>query len=205
MRAAALWTALPLALLSACADTTKPGDGDDHDHNHGVITTVGLEFLPESGGTPLVFTWADPEGDGSPTIEPVALEAGVSYRLELSFWNELDDPATDLTHEVEHDAAVHQIFFTGDAVVGPAALDNTGAPLVHSYADQDENGLPIGLLNTIQAEEGTGTLTVTLRHMPPESGSAVKTAEAAGIVSAEGFGALGGDSDAQVDFPVTVD
>jgi hypothetical protein len=92
---------------------------------------------------------------------------------------------------------------TGTAVNGPATSNTTG-PLTHTYADQDAGGLPLGLSNTIVAARGTGTMTLTLRHMPPVNGVAVKTATVAADVKRAGFTAIGGENDAQVDFAVTV-
>jgi hypothetical protein len=193
--------------LAACSDTTTPGEEDkhDHDHDHGVTTSVELSFLPVSGGETATFAWSDPEGDGSPVIDTIELDAGVDYTMTVALWNELEDPAEDVTGEIREDAEAHQFFVFGDAVEGPATGENSAALVVHSYADQDANGLPIGLSNDLSAvAAGSGTLSLALRHMPPESGSDVKTAEAAEIVATDGFGALGGDTDVLVDFPIEV-
>ncbi len=50
----------------------------------------------------------------------------------------------------------------------------------------------------------TGTLTVTLRHLPPVNGMAIKTAGLATTVRYQGLSAIGGSSDAQVTFSVSV-
>lgn len=190
--------------LQAC---TEPGD-HDHDHDHDdneneVITTLELTFTNASGED-LVFSWADPENTGDPVIDDIELPAG-EYTTTLKFLNELEEPAEDITVEIKDEDDQHQIFFTGDAVEGPANTGNEGAPLLQAYDDEDENGLPVGLTNTFTATAGTGDLTVTLRHMPPESGEAVKVEGAAGIVSDEGFSGIGGDNDIQVTLPVTVE
>ncbi len=196
------WLALALA---GCADTTKPGAGDDDDHDHEVITSVVLDFIAQDGGDDVQATWSDPENDGSPTIDDITLASGGAYVLSVSFLNELHEPAEDLTAEVEEDGVVHQLFFTGDAVQGPATGDNPSALMTQAYGDADDNGLPLGLDNDVAVvASGNATLTVTLRHMPPEAGTAVKTEDAAATVASSGFAGLGGDSDAQVDFAVTV-
>jgi len=191
---------LLLAVLTACGD---PGDGSGGDNEQEVITTVQLAFMP-AGGVPVVFEVDDPDGDGgSPgTADPIELPAGASYTVSVAFINRLGTVPTDITREVEDEATEHQVFFTGTAVTGPATT-NTSAPLTHSYADVDANGLPIGLVNTIATQAGTGTLTVTLQHMPPEQppGKSADTTEA---VKSGGFSAIGGEPDAKVDFPVTV-
>ncbi len=190
---------LPTALLAACGD--DGGGLDDPE----VITTVSLAFAPMGGGAALVAEFDDPDGDGgaAPTVDPIGLTAGTTYALTVGFQNRLEAPPEEITDEVRDEGDDHQIFLTGTAISGPAA-SNPAAPLTHTYADLDGNGLPIGLTNTIVAARGTGQLTLTLRHMPPVNGAAVKTASAAGDVAARGFAALGGSTDVQVDFAVTV-
>jgi hypothetical protein len=188
--------------LAACGD---PG----HDHDHGneaeVITTVVLRFLPSGGGSALEFTWADPEDDGSPVIDDITLADADDYDVTVSFLNELEDPAEDITAEVEDESDQHQVFFTGSAVKGPATGTAVGL-VTHAYADEDVNGLPVGLENTFTTDTtGNGELIVTLRHMPPENDSPVKLDGAAEDVAAGGFASIGGDNDAQVTFNLTVE
>jgi hypothetical protein len=189
-----------IAALSACG-----GNYDDDGGNEAeVITTITLTFTPSGGGTAVVASFDDPDGDGGepPVVDEIALDAG-DYDLAITFANGLEDPPEDITQEILDEADEHQIFLTGSAVNGPAS-DEPGAPLTHSYADQDANGNPIGLANDISAAAGTGTLKVTLRHLPPIGGSDVKTEGLAESVRSEGFSAIGGESDARVDFDVTV-
>lgn len=191
---------LPLVLLIACTDVTAPGGAN---HETEVITTVELRFSPASGDD-LVFRWADPEGDGDPSIDPIGLVAGETYSLEIAFLDELVDPGEDLTAEIADEGEEHQVFLTGSAVSGPASASED--PLVTvAYADTDDAGLPLGLNHTASAEVvGSGELTVTLRHMPEEGGVAVKTEDAAAVVAEGGLAAIGGDSDVQVTFPLEV-
>jgi hypothetical protein len=189
--------AATLVALAAC------GDGADQ-HDVELITTVTLSFIPEGGGPASDFVFDDPDGDGGapPTVDPITLTAA-TYDLTVQFENRLEDPPEDITEEVADEADQHQVFLTGDAVDGPAA-DNPGAPLAHTYADQDRVGLPLGLTSRITATPGTGTLTVTLRHLPPVNDVAVKTATLAAEVAAGGFAAIGGGTDVQIDFAVSV-
>ncbi|HUH01176.1 MAG TPA: hypothetical protein VML75_04225 [Kofleriaceae bacterium] len=188
-----------LSMTAACDD-----HGHDHDHPQELITTVALTFAPVGGGTAIVAEFDDPDGDGGdpPTVDPIALTAG-AYTLTVAFENRLEDPPEDITLEIADEADEHQVFFTGTAVDGPAS-DQPAAPLMHAYDDTDANGLPIGLANTINASAGNGDLVVTLRHLPTLNDMAQKTADLAGQVEADGFGAIGGDNDAQVTFTVTV-
>lgn len=174
-------------MLGACSD------GDNGSNQEELITTVTLAFTPTGGGAPITASFRDPDGDGGepPTVDPVNLPAS-TYVLTVRFLNELETPAEDITLEVADEADEHQVFFTGTA------------PLVHSYEDMDLRGLPIGLTNRMVASAGTGTLTVTLRHLPPVNDTPVKTATLADTAKTMGIAALPGESDANVNFMVTV-
>jgi hypothetical protein len=195
-------TPLLVALAaSACADTENPQEINDNE----LITTVVLYFAPQTGGDILEFGWADPENDGSPEIDDIILSDSEDYDVTVSFLNELEDPAEDITDEVEAETDEHQVFFTGNAIEGPANADNPDAVITHTYADTDDNGFPVGLNNVVVTERaGTGTFTVTLRHLPPENNIGVKTGSLADDVAASGFTALPGATDAQVSFDLTV-
>lgn len=171
-----------------CKDTEKPEEINDNE----VITTVELSIEPSSGGSAIVARWADPEGDGSPVIDPITLDAGASYSVSVSFLNELEDPPEDITLEVDEESDEHQVFFSGDNVA-------------YTYGDADANGFPVGLVGTLEATSaGEGTLNVTLRHLPPENGTPVKTGTLAEDAASGGIASLPGDTDASVDFPLTV-
>lgn len=183
--------------LAACGD-----EGGSENPNE-VITTVVLNFAPSGGGATKVATFNDPDGDGgaAPTIDPINLSAGM-YTLTVQFQNRLENPPEEITEEVHDESDVHLILFTGSAVVSPATA-NTTAPLTQSYGDTDANGLPIGLTNMITATAGTGQLTVTLRHMPPEE-PPQKASDTLATAKASGVDSIGGSTDAQVNFTVTV-
>jgi len=190
-----------VSLLAACGD-----DGDDHGaHELEVITTVILTFTPDGGGAPIVAEFDDPDGDGGdpPVVDPIRLAADTTYAVTVGFENRLENPPEDIGAEVRDEGDEHQVFFTGTAVDGPAS-DQPAAPLAHAYADVDAEGLPIGLASEVTTQAGTGQLTITLRHLPPINGAATKTAELAAQVRDGGFAAIGGETDAQVTFDVTV-
>jgi hypothetical protein len=182
-----------------CGDDPAGGGNENE-----VITTVTLTFTPAGGGTAAVAAVDDPDGDGGnpPTVQPVTLAAGV-FDMAVKFENKLESPPEDITKEVRDESRDHQVFYTGTAVNGPAS-NQPGAPLTHSYADTDSNGLPVGLTNRVTAAAGTGMLTVTLRHLPPVNDKAVKSAGLPESVRTGGFSGIGGTTDAQVTFPVTV-
>jgi len=190
----------------ACSDVQDDDhDHHDHDHEHEVMTTVVLTFTSTNDGSTLEYLWADAENDGNPVIDDVLLMEATDYDVAVQFWNELEDPTEDVTPEISDEANEHQVFFTGDAVQGPGTGNNASAILEHAYMDADENGLPLGLDNTMTTLGlGTGELVITLRHLPPENDEAVKVDGLAGQVADGGFSVIGGANDVQVTFPVEV-
>jgi len=189
-----------MLLLVGCGDV----DDHDHDHDHEVITTVTLTFTAQDSGDVVEATWADPEDDGSPVIDSIELLDSEDYDLSVSFLNELEEPAEDLTAEIEGEGEEHQLFFLGSAVSGPAGT-GSAAVVTHAYDDVDADGNPVGLENTITTDAaGSGVMTVVLRHLPFEDGSSVKTATLAEDVAAGGLAALPGASDVEVDFDLEV-
>jgi hypothetical protein len=189
---------LALALpLAACGEHDHHDD-HDHDHEHeGVFTTVKLSLTPP-GGAALTASFSDPDGVGGaePTVaQPGALTLGTTYAVRLELLDESSSPAEDLTDEVSAEAEEHQVFFRGEAV---------GRELLVAYADKESDytanatgdDLPVGLRATFTATAaGSGALRVSLAHLPPVNGAAVKVA---------GVSADAGDLDADVTFQVTV-
>ena len=192
---------LPLSLLAACADVANPDEVNAEE----VITTVALTFTPSSGGAAIEAAWADPENDGSPVIDAIVLSDADEYTLAVAFLNELEDPAEDITQEVGAESDEHQVFFTGTAVESPATGENANAVISQAYDDTDANGFPVGLASSVATlGVGSGTLTVTLRHLPPENDTPVKTGTLADDVAAGGIESLPGETDASVDFALEV-
>jgi len=191
------------AVVSSLALTACSDDGGTAENDNEVITTVILNFTPAGGGAAVTATFNDPDGDGgaAPTVDPVRLSPG-NYTLAVQFQNRLASPQEEITDEIRDEKNFHLLLFTGTAVVGPATSNATG-PLTQSYADTDGNGLPIGLTDNLVAAAGTGQLTVTLRHMPPEE-PPVKAANTVMLAKAGGVDSIGGSTDAQVNFAVTV-
>ncbi|MFT5686330.1 MAG: hypothetical protein ACI8RZ_007286, partial [Myxococcota bacterium] len=95
-----------LLLLSSCSDV------EEHDHDHHdqeVITTVTLTLTSQADGSILEYTWADPENDGDPVIDDVILLDAEDYDLSVSFLNALEEPAEDITAEIEDEGDEHQL------------------------------------------------------------------------------------------------
>ncbi|MBJ94849.1 MAG: hypothetical protein CMP23_10315 [Rickettsiales bacterium] len=195
---------LTLAMLSGCSDVDDHDHHDHHDHEHEVMTTVILTFTAQGSGEIIEARWADPEADGSPVIDSIALLDSENYDLAISILNELEDPAEEVTPEIAEEELEHQLFFVGSAVSGPAGTGSS-AVVTHAYDDTDSEGNPIGLANTITTDAtGSGVMTVVLRHMPYQDGNSVKTGSLAADVAANGIDALPGASDFEVDFDLEV-
>ncbi|MBC7977209.1 MAG: hypothetical protein H7138_19715 [Myxococcales bacterium] len=193
-----------VGLVSLVVTAACGGDDGGIVNENEVITTVRLELTPSGGGAVVTAVFNDPDGDGGapPTIDPLVLTSGTTYAMTVRFQNGLETPPGEITDEVRDESDQHQVFFTGTAINGPATA-TPGAPLTHSYADTDANGLPIGLANTLVATAGTGTVIVTLRHLPPTNDVAAKVASLAMQAASSGIAALPGDTDAQVTFMAT--
>lgn len=202
-----------LGLVSVLALGCTTDDGEGGGDESEVITTVRLTFTPPGGGASVTAAFADPDGDGgmSGSSDPIVLARGTTYDLSLEFLDELQDPAQDITGEIEREAEAHQVFITGSAVEGPATASDPIAPILQVYADLESNyganevgdDLPVGLSNTITARTaGTGVLTITLRHMPELNGEPQKIAGLAGMLAAGD--PLPGQVDVAVDFELTV-
>jgi hypothetical protein len=196
---------ISVCVLGALVGITACGDDGGGGEDNEVITTVTLSFAPMGGGAAVAAAFDDADGPGgnAPTVDAIALANGTTYTLTVRFQNKLEDPPEEITDEVNDEADEHFLFFTGTAVNGPASNQPT-APLTHTYTDMDRNGIPIGLSSRIVAATGTGTLTVTLRHLPPVNGTAVKSADLPAQVKDRGFGSLPGSTDVSVNFMTTV-
>lgn len=196
-------------------ETEADHDTDDEDHEETEqITTVTLTFTSEAGET-VTAAFRDLDGDGgaSGMSDPVALAANTTYSLAVEFTNALEQPAEDITAEVQEEAEEHQVFIYGSSVTGPASMGD--GLLTHDYADVEsdytENAvgddLPVGILSTITtgAAGASGDepgLRLMLRHLPEQNGTPVKTSDLAAIFAAGD--ALPGDVDADVGFDLTV-
>jgi hypothetical protein len=207
-----------LALGGCPGDDGGDGDmGGDDGIESEIITTVRLTFTPVGGGTPVVAAFTDPDGDGgvSGSADPITLVDGETYALAIEFLDELQEPAVDITAEVEDEAEEHQVFIHGNAVVGPATFVSLGGIVEHAYADIESTygpnatgeDLPVGLANIITTlKAGTPDFDydfwVTLRHMPELNGQPQKTADLADALRRSE--PLPGDVDAFVQFQIVV-
>ena len=168
-------------VFTSCSNDDAPVNEEE------VITTVIVTLT--SGGETITLTSKDLDGDGPNAPEVTVsgnLIANTVYTGSTRFLNELEDPADEITIEVEEEGAEHQVFYQ--------LLSSLGTV---TYTDTDVDGRPIGLSFTLTtgSTAGTGNLTVTLRHEPNKTASGVASGD---ITNA------GGSTDAQVTFPLQV-
>ena len=166
-------------------------DNDDPlpENQEELITTLSITLSPEGGGTIAHFLFYDPDGEGgiAPVTSADTLQSNTLYTAELTLLDESTAiPPDNITEEIRTEADEHQFFF----VV-------TGADLIHTYADEDNLGFPLGLLNTFSSgTQSTGSMTVILRHEPDKAAPGVSL----------GLPELaGGETDIEVVFPVKID
>jgi len=182
-----LW-ALPLfsvLLFTACEkdDPEVPNEGE-------LITTLTYTLTPEGGGTAVVFSFRDLDGDGgdAPTIVSGTLAANTTYSGVLVLLNETETPAGNISDEVAAEAEAHQFFYEFSTFFLSGGFE---------YADSDVNGNPIGLLTAFETPDSQSglTLTITLRHQLDKEASGVDL----GLIEN-----AGGETDIEVTFDVAV-
>ena len=172
---------IPVLFSTSCSNDDAPVNEEE------VITTVRTTLT--GGGQVITLTSRDLDGDGpnAPVVTVSGnLVAGTTYTGSTTFLNELENPAEDITVEVEEEGADHQVFYQLPSSIGTV-----------TYTDTDANGKPIGLNFTLVAgtSGSTGTLTVTLKHLPNKTATGV----AAGDITN-----AGGNTDAAVTFSVSI-
>ncbi len=153
-----------------------------------VITTLTYTLTPESGGTPVVFSFKDLDGDGgaAPIVTGGTLQADTTYIGSIILLNETETPAENITLEIEEEDDEHQFFF--------AATNGLDATV--TYNDNDGTN-PIGLSTKMKTNQpSTGKLKITLRHEPNKSAAGVKDGNIANA---------GGETDIEVEFDVTIE
>ncbi len=152
-----------------------------------VITTLEVTFSHMSTGLEYTLLFRDTDGPGGndPVITTEGVPGNGEYTMNLRLLNESVAPPLDITSEIGEEDEEHQFFF-----------EVNGAAVILQYADADDNGHPVGLLNFANvAEAGTGTLKITLRHGPDKGSAGVAQGD---ITNA------GGETDIEVIFPLEI-
>ncbi|WP_055437307.1 hypothetical protein [Lacinutrix algicola] len=155
-----------------------------------VITTLNLTLTPQGGGTPIVIQMQDADGDGSDVpvftypggLAAGFLDAGVTYDGEIELLNETENPAEDITEEVEEESDEHQFFYTA----------SNNLDVTTTYTNFDNNGNNLGTEFTLEAGAvSNGTITFTLRHEPTKPNTGLSDA--------------GGETDIEVTFSFEIE
>lgn len=148
-----------------------------------VITTVRVQLNNAAGNVTLQSVDSDGEDGPNPPVITIVgdIMANTTYNGTVMFLNETEDPAENITEEVEEEDDEHQVFFT------PAA----GLNVTTEYGNFDGNGNPLGTVFTLTTGDASnGNFTVTLRHEPTKPNN--------------GLADAGGETDIEVTFDVTV-
>lgn len=168
-------------LFSACEKTpVVPNDEE-------VITTLHYNLSPVGGGTSVLLTFQDLDGDGgnAPTVNSGVLESNKTYTGTLVLLNETVNPVDSISTEVAEEDLDHQFFF-----------ESTVGGLTVQYSDMDSAGNPLGLSSTLTTTSvGSGILKITLRHEPSKSATGVSTGDISNA---------GGETDIEVSFNIDV-
>ena len=153
-------------LFTACSDDDD-NDNPEPINEEETITTLNIAlFEPGATDASIILLSRDLDGDGPNAPEVTItgqLSSDTTYNGMIEVFDETVTPAEDVTEEIEAEDDEHQFFF-----------ETTGNITDVSYADEDENGNPVGLSFTLTTGgEGVASLTVTLRHEPqkPNNGT----------------------------------
>ncbi len=160
-----------ITIFNGCKD-----DDPEPENIPELITKVVLRFTPV-GGTPVVVSATDPDGEGSQNLQidgPINLSKGTTYTLTIELINGLyneGEDGYDVTEEVREEGDEHQLFFgwSNEVFSSPTGTGNISRTGIVNYQDEDDNGRPIGLTTswTTAASSTTGnSFTVLLKHQP---------------------------------------
>lgn len=148
-----------------------------------VITTMTIT-LQADGQADVILQTQDLDGDG-PDLPVVTVSGNLSsntnYSGSITLLNETEDPAENMTLEIEEEDLAHQFFYS----VG------SGLDAQTDYNDADSEGNPLGLdfvLSTYSAS--SGSITFTLRHEPNKPNMGLEDA--------------GGETDIEATFNVSI-
>jgi hypothetical protein len=168
--------------IVSCSNSDDDDHGDDHEEE--LITTVTYTLTNDANGADVVtltFTDLDGEGGNSGTTDISGpLTANATYSGSIQLLNATENPAEDITEEVEEEGDEHEFFYT-----------NT-LGLTITKDDLDGDGNPIGIETTVTTgAAANGTLMIVLKHEPtkPNNGTAA---------------GAGGSTDVEVSFSIAV-
>jgi hypothetical protein len=172
-----------VALLSVFVFQSCDKEDPEPVNEEEVITTVRVTLVPEGGGDTVTLTFFDadgPLGDSDPAITTSGpLKASTAYAAAIELLNDTVSPGINVSAEVAEEGSEHLFCF-----------DYPGNITIN-YADEDENGLPLGLITYwVTGGPGAGEVIIRLRHQP-----GTKTGQCPGR----------GETDVEISFPVVVE
>lgn len=168
---------LMMALFSCNKNEDSVSNVEDHDHEEEVITKLKLTVNDN-----VSYAFSDPDGEGgdAPTVDTIRLVNGFTYTMDLSVWNQTEDPEVDVTEEIAEEKDEHILCFSPSTV----GLNIT-------RTDKDSNDLEVGLTSSWEVTSaGTGSVTISLKHQPD---------------GAKDGTCAPGETDIEVTFPVVVE
>lgn len=166
-------------------------DNPESVHETELITTVEYKLSPVEGGSSVTFKFKDIDGDGAmePMITNGILKPNTRYNGTLTLLNESEEEVEDVTLEIEEEEEEHQVFYVSDAQESNFIIE---------YADEDEDGNPLGLNTILTTSSGVSTtenLKIILLHEPDK--------DADGL-SISNYANAGGETDIEVTFKVEI-
>lgn len=168
-------------VLTSCSDDDEPVEVNEEE----TITTMIVSLAPMGGGTTITLTSQDLDGDGpnAPVLTVSGnLAASTTYNGSVTFSNETESPAEDITVEVEEEGEEHQLIY-----VYSGAISN-----IYNL-DVDAGGNDLGLSFDLDTDAaGSGNIAVTLRHEPTKPNDGTLTG-------------AGGSTDFTASFSITVE
>ena len=123
------------SLFIGCSKDDDPQPVNEEE----MITTMTVTLQPEGGGTDVILEFRDLDGDGpdEPEITNGNLTAGVTYSGSIVLLNEAEEPAENITEEVEEESLEHQFFFTTggdlDITISNENLESDAAHILKQY------------------------------------------------------------------------
>ncbi len=173
-----LFLGLSMLFFASCSDDDDP-ETPTQDIPQEVITDVILTLTEVGTDDTVVFraSTGDAGFEEGATFnnQTGVLKADTSYDTSIEILNSLEDPAEDITEEIEELDDEHQLFYIPS--------ENAGISTV--YGDFDGAGNPLGLTTTLTTTTlGENlTLRIVLRHEPVKGAEGVSDGD---ITNADG-------------------
>ena len=151
------------------------------------FTSLKYVLEPQNGGDQVVLWASDPDGKGGnfPTITVDTFLRNHIYIGMMTFYDESDTSAVDVTPIINEFAEEYQVFYLSDGI-------STNI----SYIDIDAKGNPIGLSTILTTGENNGNLSIVLRLRPDKGGLGVNNGN---ITNA------GGVTELEVNLPILIE